>query len=82
MFGMPFDLVRAACEGIIRCDKHGLNFASADIARIRLLDVVARDRAAVPCGRWKPRVKGEFYPGRKGHLPFKVKPRWRYEVRR
>ena len=27
---------------------------SADIARIRLGDVVARDRAAVPCGRWFP----------------------------
>lgn len=37
---------------VISMDKHGQNFASADIARIRLRDVVARDRAAVPCGRW------------------------------
>ena len=39
---------------VIRCDKHGQNFASADIARIRLDGIVAIDRQAVPCGRWVP----------------------------
>lgn len=53
----------------------------AVIAKHRLRQVIAADREAVPAGAWRPRVKGEFYPGKTGCLPFKVKPRWRWERR-
>lgn len=52
-----------------------------EFAKERLRAIIAADRVAVPCGRWVPHVAGEFYPGRKGSLPFKVKPRWRLQWR-
>ena len=55
---------------------------SAGMARDRLRWAVKHDREAVPCGRWVPRVKGEFYPGYIGRLPFRVKPKWAWEARR
>lgn len=57
-------------------------YCSANVAFIRLKDVISADRSAVPCGRWVPHVPGVFYPGNIGGLPFKVKPRWRMEWRR
>lgn len=55
--------------------------ASANVAFVRLEEIIAADRQAVPCGRWVPHVPGVFYPGKVGSLPFKVKPRWRWVAR-
>jgi hypothetical protein len=54
----------------------------AEFAKARLLEVVEVDRARDGVGRWVPRVAGEFYPGKRGSLPFKIKPRWGWEPRR
>lgn len=37
---------------VIRLNRRGDSFASADIARLRLKEIIRADREAVPCGRW------------------------------
>jgi hypothetical protein len=60
------------CDEVIRVSRDGQHFAYADIARLRLKQIIRRDRESIQTGRW---VK-------QGSIPFWFRPRYRFEVRR
>ena len=69
---------------ILRLDKTGKAFASADIAAMRLREITKDDRKAVPCGQWvlrKSRYDLQIAFALGLADIYDPRPRYRYEVR-